>query len=131
MRIDCPGCGAAYDVATVHLRPGRAVCCARCDLHWQVGATSEPPPIAAVRAASVVLRPSAVRAPPPIQPAQSVARHADAPVWEIGWEIGWAASVLLLAGLLAGAAHWSGAIMHGWPPSARLYVALGVARPER
>ena len=39
--------------------------------------------------------------------------------------IGWAASLILLAGMLGSAVHWRGAIMHDWPPSARLYSAFG------
>ena len=43
--------------------------------------------------------------------------------------LGWAASVLVLAGLLVAAGHWRMAIMQGWPPSVRLYTALGARSP--
>jgi predicted Zn finger-like uncharacterized protein len=39
----------------------------------------------------------------------------------------WAASILLLLGLAAGAVVWRQQIMAAWPPSERVFVALGLA----
>ncbi len=39
---------------------------------------------------------------------------------------GWAASILLLAALLWAGVAWRGNIMRAWPPSERLYTALGL-----
>ena len=45
------------------------------------------------------------------------------------WGVGWAASLVVLAGLLVAAGYWRTPIMQGWPPSIRLYVALGAQSP--
>ena len=45
------------------------------------------------------------------------------------WELGWAASLIVLAVLLSASVHWRMAIMQAWPPSVRLYVALGAQPP--
>ncbi|MGI3777472.1 MAG: zinc-ribbon domain-containing protein [Janthinobacterium lividum] len=48
-----------------------------------------------------------------------------------GW-VGWLASAVLLAALAGAAIAWRGPVQHAWPPSTRLYAALGLrqARPE-
>ena len=43
--------------------------------------------------------------------------------------LGWVASVVALAGLLVAAGYWRMAIMQDWPPSVRLYTALGARSP--
>ena len=45
--------------------------------------------------------------------------------------IAWLASLVLLAALVVAAYAWRGSIMAAWPPSERLYVALGLAHPSR
>ncbi len=42
--------------------------------------------------------------------------------------IAWLASLVLLIALIAAAYAWRGSIMAAWPPSERLYAALGLAR---
>ncbi len=39
---------------------------------------------------------------------------------------GWAASILFLAALVWAAVAWRGDVMRAWPPSERLYSALGL-----
>ncbi|MGI4978543.1 MAG: zinc-ribbon domain-containing protein [Janthinobacterium lividum] len=48
-----------------------------------------------------------------------------------GW-VGWLASLVLLAALAGAAIAWRGPVQRAWPPSARVYAALGLrqARPE-
>ena len=123
MRINCPGCEAAYEVPEAQLGTARGLRCARCDRQWRTaGRTPEPPEIAVVRAASTLLRQSAMRAAAPLPAAAPLAAVVPRlPAWGVGW----AASLLLVFGLLGGFAHWRRPIMHAWPPSMRLYAALG------
>jgi len=44
-----------------------------------------------------------------------------------GVRLGWAGSVLLLALGAWSAVAWRGDVMHAWPPSGRVYSALGLA----
>jgi predicted Zn finger-like uncharacterized protein len=139
MRIECPGCEAAYEVPERQIRPGRSVQCARCALQWQPA--GDPPGEAgppAARTNGVQLRQSAAPAPVPdaaAMPAPGPASpgpwprpgHAEPGPGDTGWRMGWAASLLVLAGLLVSAAHWRTPIMQHWPPSIRLYTMLGYA----
>jgi hypothetical protein len=43
--------------------------------------------------------------------------------------VAWAASILILAAAVAGFLTYRGQVMKAWPPSARLYAALGLTRP--
>lgn len=164
MRIECPGCEAAYEVPDAQIRPGRSVRCVRCDRQWQPAGElpetlpqpqsrqpgpveQEPVPLEAgpleggsVEAGANPVRLRRSAAPPvPLVPAAGpgagsggtglAARIAEA--WRRpGWGAGWAASLIVMAGLLASAAYWHTAIMQDWPPSIRLYTALGVPPPQ-
>ena len=139
MRINCPGCAAIYEVPEVQLGAARGLRCARCDRQWRAAGcappfsippsdAAEPPEIAVVRAASTLLRQSAMRAAPPLPTAEPASVARRLPVWGLGW----AASLLLVLGLIGGSAHWRRPIMHAWPPSMRLYAALGAPQtPNR
>ncbi len=63
--------------------------------------------------------------------AHDEARPPAAPQRNTGW-IGWLASLVLLAALAAAAIAWRGPVQRAWPPSTRVYAALGLrqARPE-
>ncbi len=146
MRIECPDCNAAYEVPEAQIRPGRSVRCVRCEGQWRpagelpkpiatLPAVEDGPDVAApdqaVRDGVVRLRQSA--APAPLVPAGGVAvDHAASPrlpgLLLTAWG-GWAASLVLLGLLLVSAIHWRGTIMQGWPPSIRLYTALGATPP--
>ncbi len=81
-----------------------------------------------VRDGVVRLRQSGVPAPLAM-PSEPAAQGVAASVQKLAtWRMGWMASLILLGGLLASAAYWRMAIMRDWPPSIRLYSALG-ARP--
>ena len=178
MRIECPGCEAAYEVPEAQMRPGRSVRCACCDLLWlpvpePAMAMSQPEVMAAPEAAAEIAIPDAPTVEEPattpeagvgrVRLRQSAAPKPAAdgiptPVARFGmrlalpagaipwmrsslrpgwlrsrdvrrWGLGWAASVVVLLGMLVAAGHWRTAIMHGWPPSIRLYTALGSPPP--
>lgn len=152
MRIECPGCDAAYEVPEAQIRPGRSVRCVRCAVQWRPGgelaeAVMAPSPVellpdslsvpddAAVpdehgRDGVVRLRRSGV--PVPLATVDGpVAPGANALVRKMAtWRMGWMASLILLGGLLASATYWRMAIMQDWPPSIRLYTTLGAAPPQ-
>ena len=89
---------------------------------------AEPPPVTArpraepARATFYTPDPAMYRGSvigPPIT--ESDAPRSNAPVW-----IAWAASIAVLL-LLAWAAYtWRSAVMEAWPPSQRLYAAVGL-----
>ncbi len=147
MRITCPTCDAAYDVPDARIAGGRAVRCARCGSDWVPLADTAPPPQAlplpadaapsqtvqaasvaavAVPAATTLAFPAAM--PPPTAPAlpssPAPARARPGPPILLAW----AASFLLLGFLVWAGIAWRAGIMHAWPPSERLYAALGLLR---
>lgn len=118
--------------------------CARCGAEWAPipyaapDAVPEPvtiPPVP-VATADAEAEPSLemrvpLGFPAPAEPAGKV--RASAFPWR-GRQIAvtplaaWVASVVLLVALVAAAYAWRGPIMAAWPPSERLYAALGLAR---
>lgn len=159
MRIECPDCKAAYEVPDAQVRPGRSVRCVRCERQWRPAGelpealskpqTPEPGPVEqepgpmVAGGSPVRLRRSAAPPAPLVPPAVGhdaesgrlglVARIAKAwgrAGWIAGWGAGWAVSLIVMAGLLASASYWHTAIMQDWPPSIRLYTALGVPPPQ-
>jgi predicted Zn finger-like uncharacterized protein len=127
MQIICPACAATYEVPMTLLKPGKAVRCARCAGEWVPSpAAPEVPmdvqPQAAPAAAPApefvaeVIRPP--RRPPmprPLPPRPNMAPR-----------IAWAASVAVVLLLGWGAYAERTMIMQIWPPSIRLYAALGL-----
>lgn len=149
MRITCPACSAAYDVPDARLAPGRNVRCARCGTDWSP--VTEPPPAAPQARDSVPPSPP-VPLPepaPPMQAAPAAAPRVDltpsapplfprSPLPALDLKsrqavaAGWAASLLLLAVLAWSAIAWRANVVRAWPPSERLYVAVGLLpRPAR
>ncbi len=132
MRIECPDCNAAYEVPEAQIRPGRSVRCVRCEGQWRP-AGELPEAIAALRDEAVrdgVVRLRQSAAPAPLVPAGEAVVISPRPPGRVltAWG-GWAASLVLLGLLLVSAIHWRGAIMQEWPPSIRLYTALGATPP--
>ncbi len=124
MHIVCPACAAAYEVPLSLLKPGQAVRCARCAHEWvpspampvppaEVPATAEP--AATPPAEAETVRP----APPPAEP--PAARRITA------LRLAWVGSIVALVLLGSLAYVERGSIMQAWPPSIRLYAALGLA----
>jgi predicted Zn finger-like uncharacterized protein len=137
MRIVCPHCAAAYDVPDGLLTGRKTVRCARCTKEWQPVEASPAP--AAIE--------SAIAPPPPppiVQPPRPPRRTVDLGPMAIdrlmatpqrksraGLALGlaWLVSIALVAALLGGAYVERSAVMAAWPPSVRLYAAMGLADP--
>ena len=124
MRIVCPACAAAYEVPDERVKPGRRTRCTRCETTWTP--VDEPPESVAEPAdRSAAFLPGAPfesqpldrlvgAAPPPVAPARSG-------VW-----MGWLATVVVLAGLGWAGYNFRTTVMQNWPPSTRVYAALGL-----
>jgi predicted Zn finger-like uncharacterized protein len=149
MRIVCPACSAAYEVEANLLLPGRKTRCMRCAAEWapvpktvpvqpaggetphtdgpgfeskqdtnQQPEDPGPPP-----------NPPAVAVRVPPQPS-AMERLSATPARITGGltlRLAWAASVILLLMAAAGLFEWREAVMEIWPPSTRIYAAVGLA----
>jgi predicted Zn finger-like uncharacterized protein len=144
MRIACPSCQAEYDVPDTLLAGRNAVRCARCGEEWKpaaaaphdaaaepeaaLPATVAPAELIPEPAPEAALAPEEQAAPalfvPPREP-----RLASAPAPRAGRAVlvGWLVTILVLAGLVYGGYAWRDRLMSAWPPSTRLYAALGLA----
>ena len=141
MRITCPSCAAAYDVADSLLPAGRTVQCARCSKAWvpveaprvvepeperfpsepPAELKSEPEPATETEAGSPRLTTVdrfAERAPLP--------RSSGGMVLRAFWAVG----IVVVLGLLWGAYTWRGDVMAYWPQSVRAYSLLGLTAPQ-
>jgi predicted Zn finger-like uncharacterized protein len=137
MRIACPSCSAAYDVADSLLPPGRIVQCARCNKAWTAVPVEAPPvnepepreftaePAAEWQPETEAEKPRltavdrlAHRSPPPRSPGGTAVRAA------------WAASIAAVLGLLWVAYTWRADVMTQWPQSVRVYSLFGLAPPQ-
>ncbi len=146
MRITCPACTAAYDVPDAQLAPGRGVQCARCGSGWV--------PVAPAATAAPLVQPAKASALPAAPPPAASPTDAPAPApaderpalerlyaaaippplpqpppiprGRTLLPVAWAATLMVLAGLAAAAVTWRTDVMRAWPPSERLYAALGL-----
>ncbi len=147
MRVVCPNCSIAYDVPGAMLAGRKAVRCARCKQEWRPGEThvsepvARPEPLRAEGLAdadvAVQVRRPVVTSPPeltervaPPTAMQRLARDRPAPPGRLGVRIGWTVSVLVLVLLVWSAIAWRADVTQAWPPSARLYSAIGLS-PSR
>ena len=126
MRIECPGCSAAYDVPQEKLSPGRKVRCARCQTDW-VPLEAEP----ARKNEPAAIEPSVISrdlSPPPAVTAMDrLAREVQPRRSRSGaLAAAWFASFVVLAVIAWGAYEWRENIVRAWPASERAYVALGL-----
>ncbi len=143
MQITCPSCAATYEVPPTALKPGKLVRCARCAVEWAPLAATPEVPVAAGAEADSAASPQAASptgaamggatatnvAPPAPEPLalRSVKPRPPARRRNVALTVAWAASILAIL-LLSGAAYAErSAIMQVWPPSIRLYAALGLA----
>jgi predicted Zn finger-like uncharacterized protein len=151
MRITCPVCSANYEVPDQMLGAGRKVRCGKCGHQWAPGPTPvrsaappprpapapspESPPRANLRERLVevpraspqpqplVMEPAGrIRSTVPDDPAYQVTERRSRP----GVLLGWVASVLVWGLVIWAAYAYRAEVMSAWPPSQRLYVALGL-----
>lgn len=132
MRIVCPACSAAYDVADALLARGRRVRCVRCGQEWQPeaarAAVAEPhwPDLGAMPPAPV--EPDIEYEPAPRFTAMDrlASSRAEARRRPLLLLLAWAASIAVLLGLCGAGYAWRAELVQVWPPSARVYSALGL-----
>jgi predicted Zn finger-like uncharacterized protein len=134
MRIVCPSCSAAYEVADSLVVPGRIVQCARCRTEWvaltvEASDEDEPEP-------DTEILPSEADEPglgmPRLTAMHRLAQTAPARSRGGGaLRAAWAGSILLVLVLGWAFFAWRADVMQGWPASIRLYSALGLATPAR
>jgi predicted Zn finger-like uncharacterized protein len=144
MRIVCPSCDATYDVPDAMLAGGaRKVRCVRCGNEWMpTGVTVAPLAFEEQHAAT-----PAHRAPEPLEPlaraeprlhplrprhdlaremAEPVPQETPAPGAGAGTVVAWGISLAVLVALGVAAVQWRAEVMAAWPPSERLFAALGL-----
>jgi predicted Zn finger-like uncharacterized protein len=149
MRIVCPACEATYNVPDAKLATGaRKVRCAKCGNEWVP--TPEPPhePLEFEPAPSIHDEPPAdFPALPPVPETDPYGRHEprlkplrtrpervaepthEEPPPPRGRRravVAWLLTVLVLAAAGAAAVQWRSDVMSAWPPSERVYSAVGL-----
>lgn len=126
MRLVCPECAATYDVPEAALAAGRRLRCSSCATSWE---WSPPTPQAADRLDPPPPEPPTPAPPPRIEAlaGNRMAPPQDALTPRRGTALAWAASVVVIAGVVAALYVWRAPVMHAWPPATRLYAALGIA----
>jgi predicted Zn finger-like uncharacterized protein len=145
MRIVCPSCQATYEVPDAAFAGGpRAVRCARCNTEWvpeapavaaptapptpepeadeALEADTESPPFRQEPRLTGYRQPILERDDDEIPPPQDFETARS----RRGAIIGWVASLVLLAAIGWAAVSWRGQVMAAWPPSERVYGALGL-----
>ena len=123
MIVGCPSCATRYRVEPAALGAGgRRVRCARCGHVWREEAPADSPAPVAVDAAPA----------PALERADAVGEAAPkpAPPRRRGGRIDWRAggvAVAVVAVVAAGLVAARDEIAGAWPPTARLYEAVGLA----
>jgi predicted Zn finger-like uncharacterized protein len=146
MRIQCPSCAAVYDVPDTLLPTSRVVRCAACAHDWTAVPAAPPAPEPEAPAAAEpepLPEPAAPEPAPPSDPAvEDVPTPAAMDRLAASYPpkspprrppnlltAAWAASLVLIASLATLGVTGRETVMRAWPPSTRLYHALGVAHP--
>ncbi len=149
MRIACPGCAAEYEVPDAALAAGpRMLRCARCATQFraalpEAGAAAPPvspraaeqpaavdrerPAEAGLRAGDGPARPPPTRGPSRHSPIDPAPEEAERRSGGAGLVLAWVLSLALLGGAGWAAFAYRAEVMEAWPPSIRLYEALGMA----
>jgi predicted Zn finger-like uncharacterized protein len=132
MQITCPSCEAVYEVPGEKIA-GRQVRCVKCGAQW-----TPVPPLPEAPAAlpdpvpepepSLEPEPEPLLPPPPaVIPAPLEPMVPPQPRRNnTALVLAWIASLMLLAAIIAGAYAGRQDVMRTWPPSERLYGALGL-----
>ena len=128
MHIVCPACAAMYDVPDRQMKVGRKVRCVSCQNQWVP--VSVPLDAAGDVAEAEEPGPVAVHAAPPPVPGMTamdrLAAHQVAPKRNMVLLAAWAGSAVAVVLLVLAAYGWRADLVSAWPPSARLYAALGL-----
>ena len=128
MQIVCPACAAAYEVPMTLLKPGKAVRCARCAGEWVPSLAASDAPMDAQAPAASVAAPASEFVPEVNRSSRRPPTPRPFPARpNMALRIAWAASVVVVLLLGWGAYAERAVIMQTWPPSIRLYAALGLA----
>jgi predicted Zn finger-like uncharacterized protein len=129
MRIVCPTCSATYDVRDALLAPGRAVRCTRCGEQWLPVKAARPDPAEAAFERSVS-PPQDQYPPAPPSPLTAMERLASQPAplpqASLGLRAAWTASLVVVLLFGWGVIALRTDLMRAWPPSTRLYEAIGL-----
>jgi predicted Zn finger-like uncharacterized protein len=137
MRLACPSCQAAYEVPDVLVgAAGRRMRCVRCATEWIGGAPVPPPPREVEKPAVVERAAAPVAASPAGASAARESWSADrrpeprpAPVRRtrgLTVALSWLLTFAVLGTAAAACYKWRAEVMTAWPPSQRVYAALGL-----
>jgi predicted Zn finger-like uncharacterized protein len=128
MRIVCPMCSANYEVRDALLAPGRAVRCTRCGEQWMPIKAARPDPTEAPRERYVPPPPDEYATPPPPLTAMErlASRPPPLPQPSPALRAAWAASLVVVVLCGWGVIALRADLMRAWPPSTRLYEAIGL-----
>jgi predicted Zn finger-like uncharacterized protein len=130
MRLVCPSCSVAYEVPDSLVPAGRPVRCARCGGEWTPVATAEVPLEPEPEPEQEPPPPPREPAPrPPLTAMDRLAAHPAMSRPDRLLQAAWGVSLLVLVAAAGAGYVWRGDIMHAWPPSARMYAALGMHVP--
>ena len=131
MRIVCPSCAAAYDVPDDRLVPGRAVRCAGCGAGWTPRPlqAAVPVPVPVEEEPEPAILPEAADEPSPPDP-HPVSLSVPPAGRRLSGSVaaGWVATVLIVGGVAWAGVTRRDSVMQAWPPTERLYSALGLYR---
>ena len=155
MRIVCPACSARYEVKETLLIQGRKTRCARCGAEWvppRPAAESATPITAAAPAPAPAPVPPSTPAPdlgkapdqtpekpgdttePPLGMTSLAGLTAmdrlyyppPPPPMPLALRLAWAATAIIIPCMIGSGLYWRNTVMESWPPSARIYSALGL-----
>lgn len=139
MQIDCPSCGAGFEVPERMLRDRtRPLRCSQCRTVFPMPAlpvpepepmawrAPEPPPPRAVEEPRPAPMPPAEAPQPEPMAARDTLPEAANEASSRGLRVAWAASIALLLGGGLAAIIKRDAVMEAWPPAARLFAVLGL-----
>ena len=123
MRIECPSCGAEYEVPDRLLAgPARTLRCSRCKADFPLPRIEAAPP----PPAPPPLPPEPEPAPEPPPPEPAPPAPAPAMPDERRLKQAWAASIAVVVVAVAAFVLARESVMAAWPASARLFAALGL-----
>ncbi len=124
--ISCPTCAAGYNVPDAVLAgAGRLLRCARCATEFQASLPA-PEPVPVMFEPPVVEPVVGPLFMPVVAPEIAAPVVRPSRVWMIAALLSWAFSLGLLASIGWGAVHWRSQVMAAWPPSERLFQAVGL-----